>query len=84
MSTIRSAAIAASIAVGLAACGGGGGKGGGGGVAANTPPASASASVQGFVSYLQGIVATRSESAEPVDLSGFVAPSSDTDEPAQI
>lgn len=47
----------------------------------NTPPASASASVLGFIAYVKTIVASSSDSGAPVDLMGFVAPTDDSGSP---
>ncbi len=47
----------------------------------NTPPASASASVLGFIAYVKTIVASSSDSGAPVDLTGFVAPTDDSGSP---
>jgi hypothetical protein len=46
--------------------------------ASNTPPASASASVAGFIAYLKILVATTPETTGPLDLTNFVAPTDDT------
>lgn len=46
--------------------------------ASNTPPASASADVPGFIAYLQGLLGQNSETAEPVDVSSFTPPTSDS------
>jgi hypothetical protein len=74
----------------LAACGGGG---------SDTPvpappppmpgpldavPPSASASVQGMVSYLSTLSAQKPEDKEPVDVSGFTPPTSDDTEPQPV
>ncbi len=47
-------------------------------VASNTPPASASASVLGFIAYLKILTPTMPENTQPLDLTGFVAPTDDT------
>ena len=44
----------------------------------NTPPASASANVGGFIAYVKTVVASSSDTASPIDLTGFVAPTDDT------
>lgn len=79
---VRMVAIA-SVAL-LASCGGGGDDGGNDNTPpapSNTPPASASSSVDGFIAYLQGLVVTRQDTSEPLDVTAFVAPTSDTTEP---
>jgi multidrug efflux pump subunit AcrA (membrane-fusion protein) len=67
----------------LAGCGGGDG---GAEPAADAAPAgvpsSATASVQAFVAFVGGLVA--SEHAEPLSLDGMEAPASDADEPAPL
>ena len=80
----------------LVACGGGGGdddnngNGGGGGGSNNLPPvtaevpASASASVDGFVGYLKALVVAAADLLEPVDVAAVTPPGSDTSEPAQV
>ena len=80
----RLALMATTLA--LAACGGGGSGGGngGGGGTSNTPPASAATSSDGFIAYLQGLVATQDDSALPVDVSGFVAPTTASDAPSPL
>jgi hypothetical protein len=66
----------------LAACGGGGDD--------NPPPAtsevpaSASASVDGFISYLKALVASVAEMLEPVDVSAVTPPASETAEPTTV
>jgi len=70
----------------LTACGGGGGSD-------NTPappaataevPGSASASVDGLVTYLKVLIASAADMLEPVDVSGVTPPGSDTTEPAPV
>ena len=82
MNAITPIALAAMLALALGACGGGGG----GGTPAPTtqPPASASVSSAGFISFLQDLTAQRSDSATPLELGGFVAPTSETEQPAPI
>lgn len=70
----------------LASCGGDGGGGNNDAppvppVTSNTPPASTSASPEGFIAYLKTVVAIQSDTADPLDLTGFVAPVADTSEP---
>lgn len=66
----------------LASCGGGGG---GDDVPppapTNQPPASASQDVPGFIAYLKTVVPTMPDASEPLDVTAFVAPTSDTAEP---
>lgn len=47
-------------------------------------PASASASVGGFIGYLQALVVSRTEALDPVDVSAVVAPVSDTTDPGAL
>ena len=72
--------IAMSMAALLAACGGGD----------DTPapppvttevPASASASVSGFIAYLKLLVVAVADTFEPVDVSAVTPPTSDNTEP---
>lgn len=69
----------------LASCGGGNDNGGPPPApppaASNQPPPSASSSVAGFIAYLKTLVVTKQDTVEPLDLTGFVAPVSDTTEP---
>ena len=48
----------------------------------NTPPASAGASVDGFIAFLKTVVPTFPENTETLDVVTFVAPVSDNTEPA--
>lgn len=56
----------------------------------NTPPAtsqvpaSASASVDGFIDYLKRLVASAADMLEPVDVSAVTAPTDDAAEPAVV
>ncbi len=72
-------------AVVLASCGGGNDDNNGNNnpppPASNQPPASASASVDGFIAYLKTLVVQFPETGEPLDLTNFTAPTSDTTEP---
>jgi ABC-type sugar transport system substrate-binding protein len=66
----------------VAACGGGGG-------AAQPPatsqvPASASQSIDGFISYLQELVASAADMLEPVDTTNVVGPTDETSEPKVV
>jgi hypothetical protein len=49
----------------------------------NVPPASASASVDGFIAFMKGVIATTPDAATALDVTAFVAPTSDTTEPDQ-
>ena len=72
---------ALSAAAFVAACGGGGD---------NTPPAtsevpaSASASVDGFVDYLKKLVASAADMLEPVDVAAVAGPTDETSEPKPV
>ena len=77
--TLLAAALAAGV---LAACGGGDN---------NAPPpptaqvpASASQSVEGFISYLRDLVASMADTLEPVDTSAVTPPTDDTAEPQKV
>lgn len=62
----------------LAGCGGGGSADN----SSSTPTlATAAASVEGLLAYMKVAVATTIETTEPIDISTFVAPTSDTTEP---
>ena len=72
------AALTLSLAAVLAGCGGGG----------NDPPpptvevpASASASIDGFIAYLQALVGSMADTLEPVDVSGVTPPTDETSPP---
>jgi len=47
-------------------------------------PASASASVGGFIEYLKALVKADAEGLEPVDVSAVTPPADDTAEPAVV
>lgn len=82
---MRTLAWSAALALALNACGGGGGGGHGGTpMAANTPPASAARTVEGFTDYLQALVGSQDDTGPGVDVNGFVAPTSESAEPASI
>lgn len=85
---VRRASIAlAGLAtvIALASCGGGRDDGGPPPTVpppvSNMPPASASADVTGFIAYLKILVVTMQDTVEPLDLTSFTAPVSDTTEP---
>ncbi len=83
LSTLRRVGLGIAglvIVTTLASCGGGNDDGGPAPVTpvSNTPPASASASVGGFIAYLKTLVVTMPETTEPLDVATFVAPTDDT------
>ncbi len=47
-------------------------------VASNTPPASASVDVDGFIAFLKILVPTQPDTTQPLDVTAFVAPMTDT------
>jgi hypothetical protein len=73
-------AMAASIGLGLGACGG----------SDDTPavtsqvPSSASASVSGYNAYVVALARTSPDNLEPVDISAVTPPTSDTTEPDPV
>ena len=77
--TLLAALLAAAV---LAACGGGD----------NNPPppataqvpASASQSIDGFISYLKDLVASAADMLEPVDTTGVSGPTDETSEPQVV
>jgi len=83
-SSLRVASAAALLAAALlSACGGNDHN--------NTPldpttavPASASASVSGFITYLQALVVSAADMLEPVDTSMVTAPTDETSEPTVV
>ena len=68
-------------AVVLAACGGGDEAPP---PATSEVPASASQSVDGFISYLRALVASAADMLEPVDTTNVVPPTDDTSEPQTV
>ena len=75
------AGVVLCAAAALAGCGGGD----------DTPPpatsqvpASASASIDGFISYLKELVASSADTLEPVDVSGVTPPTDETSAPAVV
>jgi hypothetical protein len=78
--TALAAICAASV---LVACGGGGGDDSAP-PATTQVPASASGSVDGFISYLRKLVASMADMLEPVDTSAVSPPSDDTAEPQTV
>ena len=78
----------AGLALGLSACGGGGDSNS---LPPPMPPpptasvpASASATVAGWIAYLEALVASPADTLEPVDVSQVTPPTSDTTEPAPV
>ena len=70
-----------AVVVTLASCGGGNDDGSPPTATlppSNVPPTSASATPQGFIDYLKGVILTSSDSGQPIDVSTFVAPTDDT------
>jgi hypothetical protein len=67
----------------LAACGGGGGDDAAPPVTSQVP-ASASQSVDGFISFLRELVASAADMLEPVDTTNVVPPTDDTSEPQTV
>ena len=71
------------VAASLSACGGGGDDN-------STPPptsqvpASASASIGGFIDYLKALVAASADTLEPVDVSAVTPPADDAAEPTPV
>ncbi len=47
-------------------------------------PASASQSIDGFISYLQELVASAADMLEPVDTTNVVGPTDETSEPKVV
>ncbi len=71
------------VAASLSACGGGGDDN-------STPPptsqvpASASASIGGFIDYLKALLAASADALEPVDVSAVTPPADDAAEPTPV
>jgi len=81
---LRRAAFAIAglaLSVGLASCGGHDDGTPPAAAVSNTPPASASASVAGFIAYMKLLVVTMPDTTTPLDVSAFVAPTDDTGMP---
>jgi len=72
---------ALSAAALVAACGGGGDNSP---PATSEVPASASASVDGFVDYLKKLVASAADMLEPVDAAAVAGPTDETSEPKPV
>ena len=81
--------VALAVAAAVSACGSGGGGGGGGGaapppVATTDVPASAQQSVSGLIAFMNGLIASTSETSEPILVGDAVLPVDDTAEPTPI
>lgn len=74
-----------ALALSLAACGGGGGGGGGdgGNASANpTPPTNSITPMDAFLAYVQQLVGSKLDTAEPASVTAFdPAPTSETASP---
>ncbi|RCW76375.1 hypothetical protein [Pseudorhodoferax soli] len=81
---------AAAVCVVLAGCGGGGGDGpgDGGGSAGNVPgtdvPAPVQTSIADVIAFAKSLIASTSETSDPVAIEGATLATSDTDEPAEL
>ncbi len=73
---------AAALVAGLAGCGGDDSVPAP--AATTSVPASASASVVGFIDYLKQLVVSSADTLEPVDVSAVTPPTSDTTEPESV
>ena len=73
--------LALCVAAALVGCGGGDD---GPPPATESVPASASASVSGFIGYLQLLVVAAADMLEPVDVSAVTPPTDDTAEPTSV
>lgn len=84
--TFRLAALVVVVSAGLSACGGGGDAGPAPmpPAATDSVPASASASVSGFIDYLQALVKSAADALEPVSVANVAPPAGDSDEPRQL
>jgi len=80
---MRTKAILAALSAAalVAACGGGGDNSP---PATSEVPASASASVDGFVVYLKKLVASAADMLEPVDTAAVAGPTDETSEPQNV
>ena len=80
MNRLASYGLAACSAALLAACGGGGSAP----AAVDAVPASASQSPEGMVAYLLALSKDTPDDREPLDVSGWSPPRSDTTEPQPL
>lgn len=80
---LQATALALAVGLTLAGCGGGGGS-----AAApqdpTAPPASAGASSQGFLAYIASLAGGMFDTAEPINLSLFTAPTDNTEAQAPV
>ena len=74
----------ACVVIMLSACGGAGSGESPAPAPTAQVPASASQSVEGMMSYLGVLIASRADGLEPVDLGAATAPTGDTIEPQPI
>lgn len=81
-SRLMAAAALAAAATLLAACGGGSDDSAPAATAA--VPDSASASIGGWISYLQALVASPADTLEPVDVSKVTPPTDETSLPSPV
>ena len=79
--TLLASLLVASL---LGACGGGDDDAPATPPATSEVPASASQSPDGFIAYLQLLVASMADLLEPVDTSAVVPPADDTGEPTKV
>ena len=82
MKTSHIAAL--TVAILLAACGGGGGDAVPVPAATAQVPPSASASPDGFISFLKDLVASAADMLEPVDTSGVTPQVDNVSEPTKV
>jgi hypothetical protein len=75
---------ALGVAAVVAACGGGGESASPFPPATTQVPPSASASTDGFISYLVALVASPADTLEPVDTSGVTPPTDEVSEPQKV
>ena len=84
MKKLFSILAAASVVAALAGCGGGGDDSPPSPPATSAVPPSASASITGFIAYLQQLVVSSADTLEPVDVSTVTPPMSETDSPVSV
>lgn len=84
--SIRMSGLAAMLvgALVVAGCGGNDFNNGSDTSVTTEVPASASASVAGFIEYLKQLVVASADMLEPVSVAGFTAPVDDTGDPAPL
>lgn len=76
--------IASVLMAGAFLAGCGGSNNDDGPPATSEVPASASASIDGFIQYLKALVASSADTLEPVDVSAVTPPLDETSEPVPI